>query len=593
MNTKVPKRYFFVPFIYLILIALFLYLHLFSFDTVTERVGSATIEVKNGGKSVQSVLVSIPPLSFLFSKKTPLLFEGGDGTNESIDIRGYTLLPDGVELLFSGDLRLRISSDDQGRRTSFRFSSSSQLYNNAVLHLPYNLEEDTEWITAGQIPVLSLEKEGDYSMLSSSYGCIIEPENFLIQLTPVEGGFPELALLAVDEDNRDPLTFWFSRDALKVEKQEYEAHITEYIDDAYRGWRQNRYEQFSEELLNAFLAEAALRGEYEQMLLRTSDGVNARRSELTHVTASFFGNLPEAYRQLQAYNDERVKTLIALTKEGDFGIFNTPGLILFAMNHGPFSLVEEIHQLARIAECGGTDHSICLGLVQTFMDGSPLLTEDEDHLDYETIIEEGVLPWITKTEEGLFLEISRGIVDSFTSLRAGIILIQAGETVNNDIFVSIGRYLVISALSLSDGQGFLPEKLVIQNGVITEQHDTISPESVYPLLKKNPYYQHEISLHKEIAPGAWVLTSADIHSIDINNRAAVIDLSFPEGMSHHMIIQGIPPFARMQLYGINWVSDPSFEAYSSGWAYDAASETLFIKLQHRQERETVRIFFTE
>lgn len=608
MNSKVPKRYYFIPFIYLLLIAFFIYLHIFSLDTISERVGSIALEVKSRGKGVHSLSIFASPLTLRFSRTAPLVIELEDGTRKNAVIQGYTLFPNEIELQFTGDLLLRISSGNQQKKeTTFQFYTRDMAYNSATFYIPYFLEDETDWTTAGRIPVLSLSNGEEYGILSSSQGSIFDPENSLILMTPVDGKLPALILQSVGEDNRDPLTFWFSRDALKVEQEEYDTIIAQYLDNSYNGWKDSRFNrslgewelpdgsyQFDEKLLNAFLSESILRNEYEKMFLQINSSVRSHQKELTSLTAPFFGNLAESAEQLRDSNIEKAKTLTALTAKSDLSVFSVPDLLLFAINHGPYSLIEEIYQFARIVECDDTDSSTCLGLVKTFLDGDPLLLPaEENHIDYETIIEEGILPWITKSEEGLFLEISRGIIDTVTSLKAGILLIQAGDKINNDVFVSIGRYLVISVISLSEDRGFLPGKLIIEKGTIAEQHERVSPETVYHLLKGNPYYPHEVSLHREIAPGAWLYTSGDIHSIQINSTKAEIDLSFPQGMSHYMIIQGISPFLRMQFYGINWVSDPSFETYSSGWAYNERTQTLLIKLRHRQEREQIQIFFTE
>jgi hypothetical protein len=59
-----------------------------------------------------------------------------------------------------------------------------------------------------------------------------------------------------------------------------------------------------------------------------------------------------------------------------------------------------------------------------------------------------------------------------------------------------------------------------------------------------------------------------------------------------MMIRGVRPFVRLQLYGINYPSDPQFERYdSSGWVYSPQEQTLLLKMKHRSAVERIRIFY--
>jgi hypothetical protein len=72
-----------------------------------------------------------------------------------------------------------------------------------------------------------------------------------------------------------------------------------------------------------------------------------------------------------------------------------------------------------------------------------------------------------------------------------------------------------------------------------------------------------------------------------------ITASFPQGDTHYMVIKGIKPFGRIQIYGMDFRTDPRFETYnSSGYRYEAETETLFLKMRHKAEYEDVVIWFT-
>ena len=58
-----------------------------------------------------------------------------------------------------------------------------------------------------------------------------------------------------------------------------------------------------------------------------------------------------------------------------------------------------------------------------------------------------------------------------------------------------------------------------------------------------------------------------------------------------MIIRGIRPFYRIQVYGIDFRSDPRFEIYnSSGYVYDERTRTLLLKIKHKKDDEDIVLF---
>jgi hypothetical protein len=80
----------------------------------------------------------------------------------------------------------------------------------------------------------------------------------------------------------------------------------------------------------------------------------------------------------------------------------------------------------------------------------------------------------------------------------------------------------------------------------------------------------------------------------VHREEGVLDVSvdFAAGETHYMMIRGLRPFTKIQLYGIDFRTDPRFERYdSSGWAYSASEQTLILKMKHKSPIEHVRIYF--
>jgi len=73
-----------------------------------------------------------------------------------------------------------------------------------------------------------------------------------------------------------------------------------------------------------------------------------------------------------------------------------------------------------------------------------------------------------------------------------------------------------------------------------------------------------------------------------------IAIHFPVGTTHYVMLRNIAPFPLLQIYDINWRRASDFESYynSSGWYYFEQEQVLVIKISHRSNVETIRIFFT-
>jgi len=69
-------------------------------------------------------------------------------------------------------------------------------------------------------------------------------------------------------------------------------------------------------------------------------------------------------------------------------------------------------------------------------------------------------------------------------------------------------------------------------------------------------------------------------------------VNFPAGETHYMIIRGMRPFTKIQLYGMDFRTDPQFERYdSSGWSYIAEEQTLILKMKHKTQTEHIKVIY--
>jgi hypothetical protein len=92
--------------------------------------------------------------------------------------------------------------------------------------------------------------------------------------------------------------------------------------------------------------------------------------------------------------------------------------------------------------------------------------------------------------------------------------------------------------------------------------------------------------------GIWAWTAASAVNAAQDGNVLDISVSFPMGETHHMMIRGVRPFTKIQLYNIDYRTDPQFERYdSSGWVYSSQDQILVLKMKHRAAVEHIRIFY--
>ena len=159
-----------------------------------------------------------------------------------------------------------------------------------------------------------------------------------------------------------------------------------------------------------------------------------------------------------------------------------------------------------------------------------------------------------------------------------------------DALVSYGKYSNQGALEKC---GYL---IVNSYAGDTAALDLRSMAELYPVLVHgNPYYPHYVLLKTMEAENVWAWTIAsNIQYSRDENLTISLNIDFPVGLSHYMFIRGIYPFLRIQIYNMDFRTDPRFEIYnSSGYIYRSAAQALLLKSRHREQNEVVRLFYRD
>ena len=90
-------------------------------------------------------------------------------------------------------------------------------------------------------------------------------------------------------------------------------------------------------------------------------------------------------------------------------------------------------------------------------------------------------------------------------------------------------------------------------------------------------------------PPAHFLTLARLASLDSDGTSWTIGLGMEIGSTHHVVISGVADPPRIQMHDVVWRPDPNFQAYSDGWRYHSDSQSILLKITHRQQIEPIQI----
>ncbi len=159
-----------------------------------------------------------------------------------------------------------------------------------------------------------------------------------------------------------------------------------------------------------------------------------------------------------------------------------------------------------------------------------------------------------------------------------------------DALISYGK---ISAQASLENCGYL---IVNSYAGDTAAFDLRALSELYPVLVHgNNFYPHFLLLKTMENENVWAWTIAsNVNYTRDADLTIALDVDFPVGLSHYLFVNGISPFLRIQIYNMDFRSDPRFEIYnSSGYVYRRAGQMLLLKSRHREQHEVVRLYYRD
>jgi hypothetical protein len=574
----------------------------------THRVGNLVVQ-GNYSRQQEAILL---PNTYALDRGASIFFGGIEFDLGRDDRNGFAIRsPDGPEpvqpeLLVIGDdgIYFRLSEETELSFVTRYSGGALELVvganfspGHSGLDIPFKLLRTSRIQESGS--GLLISSDGVNYTFGGSMGDLPELKDRIIHLTPES----QTVSYRVIPERRtvDPGNFILA--AARI-SSEYEEAVTQWRDKSYSAWNRtvgslDSGRLLTGEMANAYMSEALKRGTYRAVSAAVASVYSFSPADsLSFEASAYTGRLDAALRSLSSSERERYSRLARLFNERSADFLKEFHVVEFLGERGLNNLLDDAAEMLRSFDPA----------VMTIEQSAGFL---EGKLDWERIRPGRDNPYERFLDQAFYVAGDGLKKNPFT----GAVLVFAGKEADTELNLrlgsclsrlddetrqALGRSIVLSVLSLADDTGSAPRIMVQDDdGGFSEKPGSgrLASARMYRICRtenSGEYYARAQSLssNETSATGLWAWTAAS--TVSALQRPGITDIvvTFPAGETHYMMIRGIRPFATLQLYGIDYPTDPQFERYdSSGWAYSSQEQTLLLKMKHRSAVERIRIFY--
>lgn len=382
----------------------------------------------------------------------------------------------------------------------------------------------------------------------------------------------------------DPLnTFEFAmtRDLPLSAETTFTETISKFKSDFIHLASQSLSDISTEQLVVAYIAAMAENRQYKEALNKIPSNLKTS-SRRTYLSAPYFNSLASMNTSLVRHMENRSSMINYAIQQKNLDIFTIQDLaevlctlegkdVVTKLLTMPASLLEfspSVAQAAGIINTYTRLSSFDRTLAQNLM---PVLEKSLETISAACSLENNLI----RLEEN---EASLPILDSIS---VGMALIAYGNLTGNLDYKATG-YLIINS--------YITPEVSENLHIMTELYPIVVPH--------NTYYPHITIVANTANSGnnkpVWAWTIAqNINYTKQSNGDVTITMDFPQGEINHSIFNGIKPFRRIDIYAMPFRTDPKFESYnSSGYVYNAETQTMFFKSLHKAQRETIKLYYS-
>jgi hypothetical protein len=374
----------------------------------------------------------------------------------------------------------------------------------------------------------------------------------------------------------------------------YNEALTRWRDQSFSLWNRLIPSQNDEDMVVAYGGEALRRGNYKAAVSAVSQAFLNGQAR-TFESSVYLGGMSSALSSFTSIEREKISRLSRQINEKSTDFIREPHVFEYFGARGFGNFIDDGAEIIRSIDPA----TLALEATPGILEGYPDIKQYRSRSDnpFERLTDQAcyvISENLRKSADGTKVFVFRGNnADIEFNLRLGKALLVWAEDTGNTAWAVVGRSIVLSVLSLTDGSLTVPAVISLseEGSIVEASGGRISPARVYRILGLGEYAPRAVGIGSGVN-GIWTWTAASSVTATQENNILDITVTFPQGETHHMMIRGVRPFTKIQLYNMDYRTDPQFERYdSSGWVYSAQDQILVLKMKHRSTAEHIRIYY--
>jgi hypothetical protein len=521
-------------------------------------------------------------IEFILAPERGFIMKDDLGNETKFTLEKMTVFEESINFLLSDGSTVEFSANGIGGNQELQIFSS---FNNAIesVEIPFKTPLSAKMDDEENLVIVN-----DNIMYGFDETSVDAERKVLI----LSGNNPNARYAAIPEAKSDtPMTYILAE---AESGNAYNDALQRWLDQSYLTWSRLIQSSPSEELAAAYVTESIKRGNYRQAVSAIPQSFlnNPQRS---FRSSAFLGRLDLGLRSISAYEREYQAEISRLIQEQSTNIFNDSHVIHNLSVRNMTNFINDETAFIRTIDPDSVNINAIPGILEGWKDWDSLGNAEENPFGH--LLEQAFLllsQHITKLDyngDAVFVH-QNSEIDILYNMNLGISLIDYGNASGNQDRTFTGRSIILSVLRLVDQTGTIPLHIRIaeDRSIQIPAENRENSFRLYSLFHHNEYYPRAVPIKS--VPGIWTWTSASTITSVMENNVLDISVEFPVGETHYMIIRGVRPFTKIQIYNMDFRTDPQFERYdSSGWSYSSSEQTLLVKMKHRTNIEHIRIFY--
>lgn len=519
--------------------------------------------------------VSYKGINFLNSESNPVYGISSNGERQILELSDYSQndlsanfsFKDGTNLIFT---LTNLNSDGELSISAFPSANFTEISLPYTISSSYNIQD-----SSNEHAILS-SKSNFYTLIAHNLN------NGRISLTKFEN--------IAKFQNYDPTKRFSYEATLNLANSEEEDFTvfakqltSQLVSQVQSLLSSTQSDSLSEAEIVAYVAEMTLEGKYNEALDSVPESFR-RGNKRTYLSTPYFNNLANMNRSLVMQTGRYESMVESAISSKSLDIFIADGISDYILREKKTSKIQQILELPE-------------NLLQSEEGFLPNLNQAVGILN--------VWANLYKKDESLAQKLENVIqpclnllAESFTLENSKISILSENQQENENVSlvqkVLIGNSLVKSGKILNRNELCTTGFLLINNSLKERALELNELAELYTILSpENKFYPHTeiLGYYGEKCVWAWTCASSITYEISPDSIVS-INIDFPLNYTHHIIFNGIPTFhSQIEIQRQMFRTDPRFETYnSSGYVYQADSQTLLIKSRHKSQIELIRLF---